>query len=97
MGDDFFHPHSLEVADFDGNGLLDIFVGEMGLGGYAKSREVIYRNQGDGKFKMEVVGHFPTHGAKVADMTGNGLPDIVGKPYDSGNEQVEILLNSTEL
>lgn len=97
LGDDFFHPHSLEVADFDGNGLLDIFVGEMGLGGYAKSREVVYRNQGGGQFKMEVVAHYATHGAKVADMTGNGLPDIVGKPYDSGSDQVDLLINNTEV
>lgn len=97
LGDDFFHPHSLEVADFDGNGLMDIFVAEMGLGGYAKAREVVFRNQGNGEFKMEVVGHFPTHGAKVADMTGNGLPDIIGKPYDSGNDQVDVLFNQTDI
>lgn len=94
LGENFFHPHSLEVADFDGNGLLDIFVGEMGLSGYATAREVIYRNQGGGQFKMEVVGHYPTHGAKVADITGNGLPDIIGKPYDSGSDQVDLLINT---
>ena len=93
LGDDFFHPHSLELADFDGNGLLDIFVGEMGLSGYPRSREVVFRNQGGGKFRMEVVAHLATHGAKVADMTGNGLPDIVGKPYDSGTDRVDLLIN----
>ncbi len=96
LGDNFFHPHSLEVADFDGNGLLDIFVGEMGLGGYATAREVVFRNQGGGKFKMEVVGHLPTHGAKVADITGNGLPDIIGKPYDAGRDQVDLLINCSD-
>jgi hypothetical protein len=95
LGDDFFHPHSLEVVDFDGNGMLDIFVGEMGLGGYPKAREVVFLNQGGGRFEMEVVGHLPTHGAKVGDMTGNGLPDIIGKPYDCGRDQVDLLINSS--
>ncbi|MBD3183433.1 VCBS repeat-containing protein [Candidatus Poribacteria bacterium] len=93
LADNFFHPHSLEIADFDGNGMLDIFVGEMGLSGYPKAREVIYRNQGRGKFDMDIVGHYPTHCSRVADMTGNGFPDIIVKPYDSGNEQLELLIN----
>lgn len=93
LGEGFFHAHSLELADFDGNGRLDIFVGEMGLHGYATAREVIFRNQGDGSFKMEVVGHLPTHCGRVADLTGNGLPDIVVKPYASGVDIVELLIN----
>jgi hypothetical protein len=93
LGEKFYHAHSLEVADMDGNGRLDIFVGEMGLNGYATPREVIFRNQGNGRFVMEVVGHYATHGAKVADLTGNGLLDIVGKPYDAGSDQVDLLIN----
>jgi len=93
LGDDFYHPHSLALADFDGNGKLDIFVAEMGLRGYPRPRETVFRNLGGGEFEMQVVAHLPTHGAKVADMTGNGLPDIVGKPYDSGRDQVDLLVN----
>ncbi len=96
LGTGFFNPHSLEVADFDGNGRLDIFVGEMGLGRNLKPREVVFRNRGGGEFEMEVIAHLPTHGAKVADMTGNGLPDIVGKPYSAGRDQVDLLINLTE-
>ena len=96
LGEGFYHPHSLELADFDGNGLLDIFIGEMGLRGFATPREVVFRNSGDGSFEMQVVGHLPTHGAKVADITGDGLPDIIGKPYDAGRQQVDILFNITE-
>lgn len=95
LGDGFFNPHSLEVADFDGNGLLDIFVAEMGLRRNPKPREIVFRNQGGGQFEMEVIAHLPTHGAKVADLTGNGLPDIIGKPYDAGRDQVDLLLNMT--
>ena len=96
LGDDFFHPHTLEVADFDGNGLLDILVAEMGLRGHPHPREVVFRNRGDGTFEPEVVANLPTHGAKVGDITGNGLPDIVGKPYDSGKDQIDLLINRTE-
>lgn len=93
LGADFYHPHSLELADFDGNGRLDIFVGEMGLDGYPTPRDVVFRNRGNGRFTMDVVAHLPTHGAKAADMTGNGLPDIIGKPYDAGPPRIDLLLN----
>jgi hypothetical protein len=92
LGEGLYHAHSLEVADLDGDGRLDIFVGEMGLDGYPRPREVIWRNQGEGRFVMEVVGHLATHGARVTDLTGNGLLDIVGKPYDSGSDQVDLLI-----
>ena len=93
LGEGFFHAHSLEIADFDGDGRLDIFVGEMGLKGFATPREVVFRNLGDGQFEMQVVGHYATHAARAGDLTGNGLPDIVGKPYDSGSDQVDVLIN----
>ena len=81
LREDLFHPHSLEIADFDGNGLPDIFVGEMGLGKWDKPALVIFRNTG-GEFEEHIISRgIPTHEAKVADLTGNGLPDIVGKPY----------------
>ena len=90
----FFHPHSLDVADVTGNGRPDIFVGEMGLRSYPDPREVIYCNLGGGQFKMQVVGNLATHDAKLGDVTGNGVPDIVGKPYSPGN-QVDIWVNLT--
>jgi hypothetical protein len=94
LGEGFFHAHSLDLADFDGSGRLDIFVAEMGLKGYATPREVVYRNLGGGEFDMEVVGHFATHAACAGDLTGNGRPDIVGKPYDAGLDCVDLLINA---
>ena len=83
MRDDLFHPHSLEIADFNGNGLADIMTAEMGLGRNSDPKLLIYYNRGGGAFEEVIVqSGVPTHEAKVGDLTGNGLPDIVGKPYN---------------
>ena len=83
LRDDLFHPHSLEIADFDGDGRPDIFVAEMGLGRNPDPRMLIFLNRGAGRFDEFLVQRgVPTHEAKVADLTGDGRPDIVGKPYD---------------
>jgi len=83
LRDDLFHPHSLEIADFNGNGLPDIFVAEMGLGINPQPKMIIYLNQGRARFEEVVIERgVPTHEAKLGDLTGNGRPDIVGKPYE---------------
>ncbi|HHX63332.1 MAG TPA: VCBS repeat-containing protein, partial [Chloroflexi bacterium] len=85
LADDLFHPHSLGLADFTGNGSLDIFVGEMGLGTHEKTRLIIWVNNGHGQFvPMTISEGYPTHGAQVGDVNGDGKPDIVGKPYRPG-------------
>jgi hypothetical protein len=81
--DDLFCPHSLQVADFTGDGRPDILVGEMGLGKHDDPGLYVFVNRGDGTFSERVVSRgVAAHGAKVADLTGNGRPDVVGKSYD---------------
>jgi hypothetical protein len=95
LADDLFYPHSLELADFNGNGRLDIFVAEMGLGGYEGSRLIIFLNGGGGRFEPVVIHRgVPTHEAKVGDLTGHGRPDIVGKPYDP-QRHIDVWFNET--
>jgi len=95
LRDDLFHPHSLEIADFDGDGKPDILVAEMGLGRNPEPRMFIYRNLGGGKFQEVLIARgIATHEAKVGDLTGDGRPDIVGKPYDP-QRHIDVWFNET--
>lgn len=91
---DLFHPHSLDIGDLDGDGRPDIFVAEMGLGRNPDPRMLAYLNRG-GRFEEVLIQHgIPTHEAKLADLDGDGRPDIVGKPYDP-ERHIDMWLNET--
>jgi hypothetical protein len=93
--DDLFHPHSLEIADFSGDGLPDIFVGEMGLGRNPNPRMMILVNKGKAEFETVVIQEgVPIHEGKVGDLTGDGRPDIIGKPYHP-DRHVDVWFNET--
>lgn len=82
LHDDLSNPHSLDVADFDGDGTPDIFVAEMGLEDGHEPRQFVFRNDGSGNFEQKQLDTgIPTHEAKVVDLDGDGVPDIVGKAY----------------
>ncbi len=81
LDDGLFCPHTIQLADLDGDGRLDLVVGEMGLGEHAGPRLLMYRNTGDGFERRELDRGIPTHEAKVVDLNGDGRPDIVGKSY----------------
>lgn len=82
LKEDLFCPHSLQIADFSGNGWPDIYVAEMGLGKNETPQHFLFLNRGGGEFEERtIVTGVETHEAKAADLTGNGRPDIVGKSY----------------
>jgi len=82
LRDDLFHPHSLEVADFTGDGHVDIFCGEMHLGRNEAPKLLVMLNDGKGGFRQVVIDcPQGTHEAKLADFDGSGRIRIVGKPY----------------
>ena len=82
LHDDLSNPHSLQVADLNGDGRRDVFVAEMGLEEGHEPRQFVFWNQGDGTFEPEVVASgVPTHEAKLVDLDGDGKLDVVGKGY----------------
>lgn len=82
INESLFDPHSLGVADFDKDGLLDIFVAEMGLGRNRSPTLLIYLNNGDATFDEFLVdSKHPTHEGKPVDIGDTGNIDIVGKPF----------------
>ncbi len=92
--DDLWHPHSLGVADFTGDGRPDIYVGEMQLSKPDNFRLMICRNRPRGFEPVIIDDRHPTHHARVIRVKGSPLPSIVGKPYEPGN-QVDLWVNLT--
>lgn len=74
-------PMSLDVADFDGDGALDVVVGEHNLVDPASARLILFFNKnGDGlAWGREIVHEGDEHhdGAVAVDLDGDGDLDIV--------------------
>jgi hypothetical protein len=79
-----FGGRSVTVLDYDGDGLLDILVGEDPFPGYNGSktrRSRLFRNKGNFQFEdvTDAVGlprEAPGLGVAVADVNNDGWPDI---------------------
>ncbi len=92
---DIHFGHSLSVLDVDGDGNLDIFCAEQRLdGANPMSKIYIFYGDGAGNFTPTVVDQgFDLHEAKIADLDGDGRPDILGKPYNYQTPRLDIWLN----
>jgi len=87
--------HSLALADFNGDGALDIFTAEMRLNSSnSKAQTLVLLGDNQGRFTTTVVATgYGNHESKVGDLDGDGTPDILGKPYNWQTPRLDIWLN----
>lgn len=90
----FYGAHSLEVADFDNDGNLDIFVAEVHRSWL--KHVLIFRNLGHGDAWARVtLAMTGSHNARVGDIDGDGDIDIAGKNYAGATRRVDLWQNYT--
>ncbi|MCY2953786.1 MAG: VCBS repeat-containing protein [Planctomycetota bacterium] len=103
VGRQMIHPHSLQVADIDGDWNLDIFVAEMAKWSERQTQPdnpnaqaFIFYGDGKGNFRKTV---FRTgmgwHEVRVADLNGDVRLDILSKPYNWETPRVDVFLNTS--
>jgi hypothetical protein len=101
LGEDVIHGHSLQLADLDGDGHLDIFCAEMTKWtdlaerpDHPDARMWILYGDGRGRFHNTIVARkVDNHESRIADLDGDGDLDIVSKPYNNGAPRLDIWLN----
>lgn len=84
-----FRGRSAAVLDFDGDGLLDLLVGESIYYG-SKKRSRLFRNKGNLTFEdasdaAGVPAGIPALGVAVGDVNNDGWPDLFLAAADGGN------------
>jgi len=91
------HGHSCEVRDIDGDGQLDIMIGEMGNPGAGDNAQTfVWYGNGRGRFRETVTSKGQgVHEGQVADFNGDGRLDILMKPYNHNSPRVDVLLNNS--
>lgn len=94
------HGHSLEIADINGDGNLDIFCAEMRQWSKDKddhpdAKMWIFFGDGEGRFrKTEIASGYGNHETKVADLDSDGDLDLLNKPYTWDAPRIDIWLNN---
>lgn len=100
LGIEVNHGHSLQVADFDGDGHLDILCAEMrqwsGKDDHPEAKMWLLYGNGKGDFKIEEMATgFCVHEAKIGDFTGDGKLDIATKPYVWESNRIDVWINQS--
>lgn len=95
LGRDVIAGHTLEVADLNGDRNPDLFCAEMHTPG-AGDRCTAWILYGDGRggFRTQVLSTgIGNHDSRVADVNGDGRPDIVTKPYTWDTPRWDVWIN----
>ena len=82
LHDRLLDAHSLQVADFDGGGRPDLYVGEMGRVDWTVPHppaQRLFLSRGDGMQELVIDSGVGTHEAQVIELDGRF--GIVSKPY----------------
>ncbi|MEZ5276855.1 MAG: VCBS repeat-containing protein [Opitutaceae bacterium] len=82
--------HSLQTADFDLDGDIDILTAEMHTS--RDRRVILYLNEGD-HFSPHVLSAEGSHNMQIGDIDRDGDTDIVGKNYGGIGRSVEMWEN----
>jgi hypothetical protein len=92
IDDDIDFAHSLAVCDMDNDGNLDVVTAEMHQSN--RKRVIVYLNQGDGaNWKKQIISTTGSHNLCVADVDGDGKPDIIGANWSGNFQPVELWRN----
>lgn len=91
--DHIIHGHTIDVLDMDGDGNLDIFIGEMGNPGDGENADIIiYYGDGSGNFTKNIIRTGQgIHEGRIGDFNGDGIFDILVKPYNHNSPKVEVM------
>jgi hypothetical protein len=88
------HGHTLQVADINGDGFLDIYTAEMrDPGAGERCRQYVLYGDGTGEFKMQVLSvGIGTHEGRLGDLDGDGDIDILQKDFKH-EQRLDIWIN----
>jgi len=88
------HGHTLQVADIDGDGNLDIYAAEMYKPGPGdRCRQWVLYGNGKGGFDARLLSTgIGSHESKLGDLDGDGRIDILQKDFQQ-DRRVDIWLN----